>query len=82
MKKIFLAVALATGIIACSSEPGTGDGKQENTSTLDENVPTGSGAVSTEDTTSTTNNNAYNKDSAAGKGGIFDTSSKGGANKQ
>ena len=34
-----------------------------------------SGAITADDTTSTTNNNAYNTDSASGQGTVYDSSS-------
>ena len=67
---------MAVAIISCNSnEQGTGDREYEMQTRPDSvnNVPNGD--VKQGDTTPTSNNSAYNADSASGQGSVYDTSS-------
>lgn len=73
MKKIFL-IAITTAAIACG---GRGEDRQEQMGTPNESIDnTPATETSLGDTTATSNNNMYNADSPAGKGGVYDTSAQ------
>jgi hypothetical protein len=76
MKKLFLYLSLGFFYIACNDEKKysneEADKRDYNKETKTE---VGDRGVVTADTTNTSNNNAYNTDSASGQGNRFDTSS-------
>ena len=75
MKEVFLYLSLAMLSIACNDDKKYSN---EEADTRDHNMETktevGDRGIVT-DSTNTSNNNAYNTDSASGQGNRFDTSS-------
>ena len=69
MKAVFLSLAIAT-ILACNSSNETGDRQYD----MKTDTSGGNTGIVT-DSTKTSNNNAYNTDSASGQGTTYDTSS-------
>ena len=76
MKKVLLCLSVAMLSIVCNDDKKYSNDEAD---TRDHNMETkteaGDRGIVT-DSTSTTNNNAYNTDSASGQGNRFDTSNK------
>jgi hypothetical protein len=74
MKKLLLYIGLAFFYIACNDEKKYSN---EEADTRDHNMErkteVGDQGIVTDTTTSTSNNSAYNTDSASGQGNRFDT---------
>ncbi|HEX2532790.1 MAG TPA: hypothetical protein VHK69_03585 [Chitinophagaceae bacterium] len=81
MKKILIVLVMA-GFAACGSNPETGDGRREDMSEITDssnntNAYGNPGMVATgADSTPTSNNNAYNPDSASGQSSTYDTAAR------
>jgi hypothetical protein len=77
MRKIFLYIAVTIFFVACNGgkqySNEEADTRKHNQQTKTEGGATGT--ITQDDTTSTTNNSAYNTDSASGQGTVFDSSS-------
>ena len=79
MKKLALYFSLALAFTACNDDKKysneEADTRQHNQETVTEKGDNSNTRVY--DTTSTTNNNAYNTDSASGQGTTYDSSNAG-----
>lgn len=74
MKTLLIGLAIASMCTACGNDSGTGN-DDKNMGTINDSTTIDTGLQSS-DTTATTNNNAYNTDSASGQGNRYDTSNQ------
>ena len=74
MKAIIIGLVTATMCMSCGNNSGTGN-DERNMGTINDSTTIDTGLQSS-DTTPTTNNNAYNTDSASGQGNRYDTSNQ------
>ena len=75
MKKLFLYISVAFLFMGCNDDKKySNEEADKRDHNMERKTEVGDRGVVTDNTTNTSNNNAYNTDSASGQGNRFDTS--------